>query len=113
MINKLNEHRRRVLNSFRFKVPFLRRSTFRVPSKVVVGTKSVPLFAPSKVGTKCDFLTCFIDDEYGLAQVPHPVRSIVDVGSNVGFYSMAVRSYFPEARIHAMSPILELCDSVE
>jgi FkbM family methyltransferase len=104
MIKKFTEHRRRVLNSFRFKVPFLRRSTFRVPSEVVIGTKSVPLFAPDEVGAKCDFLTCFIDDEYGLAQVSHPIKTIVDVGSNVGFYSMAARSYFPEARIHAYEP---------
>lgn len=64
----------------------------------------MPLAAPGEQGAVSDCFTCFIEDEYGLGEVAPEVRTILDIGANLGFFSMAARSYFPAARIHAYEP---------
>lgn len=104
MFSKFSGRVRRVVNARRFRVAFLRRSSFQMPSSVKIGHRMVPLQFPVETGVWCDFLTCFVDDEYGLADLPCVPKTIVDVGSNIGFFSMAARAYFPQALIHAYEP---------
>lgn len=59
---------------------------------------------PDELGVKNDFLGCFIEDVYGLREFNFTPRTILDVGANVGFFSMAARSYYPNALIHAYEP---------
>ena len=66
--------------------------------------KTVAVTAPDEFGARMDFLVCFIDDEYGLRRVNDAVATVVDIGSNVGFFSLAARDRFPGATIHAYEP---------
>ena len=43
-------------------------------------------------------------DCYGLSTVEGKVDHVLDIGSNLGFFSLAARSHFPEAHIHAYEP---------
>lgn len=97
-------HLRRKLNARRFGVPFTRRASFVVPKRIRLGAQFVPLAFPPEHGTQSDFVTCFINDDYGLSRIERPVHTIADIGANIGFFSMAARSYFPKAMIHAYEP---------
>jgi FkbM family methyltransferase len=104
MIERISTHLRRTLNARRFGVPFTRRASFVMPTRVRLRHRCVPLVFPPEQGAYSDFLACFINDEYGLREVAGPVHTIVDIGANVGFFSMAAQAYFPHARIHAYEP---------
>jgi FkbM family methyltransferase len=104
MIESILRHLRRVANAREFGVPFSRRATFEMPAAVRLGRRTVNLAFPEEHGILVDFLTCFIEDEYGLGTIKTPVRTIVDIGANVGFFSMAASARFPFAQIHAYEP---------
>ncbi len=104
MIQRIHQRLQQIRNGRRFGVPFLRHSRFTLPSEIKLGGRGVPLAYPDEVGVWNDFLVCFIHDEYGLRQLPSSVAKILDIGANVGFFSLAARSYFPAATIHAYEP---------
>ena len=93
-----------IANAIRFRVPSLRRATFRTPRSVRLGSRSVPLVYPDEGGVGNDFVTCFMVDDYGLGRVRGPVRTILDIGANIGFFSLAARAHFPGAAIDAYEP---------
>jgi FkbM family methyltransferase len=104
MFRKFLQHLRRVANARRFGIAFTRRASFVLPTTIQLGGKSIPVSSPAEHGAAIDFLTCFIEDEYGLRDVGMPVQTIADIGANIGFFSMAAKSYFPGATIHAYEP---------
>jgi FkbM family methyltransferase len=104
MIQRILQRLQQVRNGRRFGVPFLRHSRFQVPAQVKLGQRTIELSYPDEVGVWNDFLVCFIHDEYGLGRLPSSVATIVDIGANVGFFSLAARGRFPEAMIHAYEP---------
>lgn len=75
-----------------------------MPQKVNVAGKSIPLQYPPDHGVSSDFLACCIRNDYGLRQRLSSVRTILDIGANVGFFSIAARSSYPQATIHAYEP---------
>ncbi|MGC2165616.1 MAG: FkbM family methyltransferase [Gallionella sp.] len=104
MIKKIVKHLHRISRARRFNVEFVRRASFKTPATIRVNGKAVPLAFPNEEGAMIDFLTCFIDDEYGLSKVQFPVDTVLDIGANIGFFSMAARSYFSNAKIHCYEP---------
>jgi FkbM family methyltransferase len=46
----------------------------------------------------------FLDDCYGLASITEKIETILDIGSNLGLFSLAARHRFPRAAIHAYEP---------
>ena len=104
MITQILKHVRRLRNARRFRIPFVRRATFKLPTTLRLDDQTIEIVSPDEQGAKNDFLTCFIDDEYGLSELKLPVQTILDIGANIGFFSIAARSYFPAARIHAYEP---------
>lgn len=104
MIAKITQHLGRWSRARRFAVPFARRASFKLPAEVRLQGKSVPIASPDEHGAASDFLTCFINDEYGLSAIDFPVQTIADIGSNIGFFSIAARSYHPSATIHSYEP---------
>jgi FkbM family methyltransferase len=94
----------RILNARRFGLWFVRNRWFSLPKSVRINNRRHILTYPTESGVPNDFLACVIWNEYGLAvQMPQP-KTIVDVGANVGFFSLAARNYYPDARIHSYEP---------
>src|SRR5262249_33170599 len=89
-----------------FGIPFLLRRSFRIPQRLAVNGEWIPLQHPNEHGCRMDFIGAFIDDAYGLRRIRHAtgVRTIVDIGANCGWFSIAARSFFPVATIHAYEP---------
>jgi FkbM family methyltransferase len=46
----------------------------------------------------------YIDDPYGLKVLPSEIHTVLDIGGNIGFFSMLARHYFPLAIIHCYEP---------
>lgn len=95
---------RKFAGSLRFRVFFLRETTFRTPARIHVSKKVVSLRFPDEPGVSADFLDCFIFNVYGLGQGLREVQRILDIGANLGFFSLAARDYYPGAAIHAYEP---------
>ena len=45
-----------------------------------------------------------LDDPYQLRNIRGPVHSVIDIGANIGFFSLLARLHFPEAVIHCYEP---------
>jgi FkbM family methyltransferase len=104
VLSRAFDHLRRLRRARRFGVPFSRRASFSVPHQIRLADRMVDLSFPPERGMKDDFLACFLDDAYGLSKTHGVIRTIVDIGGNVGFFSVAARSWFPEAVIHVYEP---------
>jgi FkbM family methyltransferase len=104
LLEKIGGHYGLIRNARRFGVPFVRRARFRVPGEINLNGVMRKLKFPDEGGIKNDFLACFIEDVYGLRESGVRVRTILDIGANVGFFSVAARSYCPNAQIHAYEP---------
>ncbi len=97
-------HIRRIANARRYGIRFVRRRTFALPTHIRIGNRRVAISCPAEDGVRTDFLTCFLNDEYGLRRVRGPIRTVLDIGSNVGFFAMSARAHFPDAVVHAYEP---------
>ena len=59
------------------------------------------------------------EDSYGLrkflldSKAPESIKTIVDIGANVGFFSLSARVLFPRARIVAIEPVLDTCEILQ
>jgi FkbM family methyltransferase len=89
----------------KYGVMFLRNSRFQV-RRVKIGPITINLSFPAGEEKVMDyeFKNIFYDDCYGLQHIEGRVDSILDIGSNLGFFSLAARSRFPNARIHSYEP---------
>lgn len=76
--------------------------------RLTVGNASVNLALPAveKSVLEHELGLIFIDDCYELQEFPRNLKSIVDVGANVGLFSLIARHHFPEAKIFAYEPNL-------
>lgn len=95
---------RNFANGFRFRVPFFRGTNFKVPARIRVAKERVSLHHLNEAGVNSDFIECFIYNVYGLGQGLSQVRTILDIGANAGFFSLAARGHYPKAIIHAYEP---------
>jgi FkbM family methyltransferase len=94
----------RSANGLRFGKLFLRNRWFKTPSAISVSGKRIRLLYPQDRGIHSDFIVCFIHNDYGLSQHLSGIKTILDVGANVGFFSIAARGHYPDAVIHAYEP---------
>jgi FkbM family methyltransferase len=51
-----------------------------------------------------EFHEIVIDDCYHLNEIKEPVRTILDIGANIGPFAIAARHHFPTATIHCYEP---------
>ena len=84
---------------------FLRRGNFHVKRLKLAG-HTVHLSVPpgEEKMMEYEFHNIFYADCYGLSKIEGQVANILDVGGNLGFFSLAARSRFPLARLHSYEP---------
>lgn len=89
----------------KYGIVFLRSSSFRIRRIKIAGHK-VDLSIPAGEEGVMDyeFKNILYDDCYGLRKIDGPVNTILDIGGNLGFFSLAARNRFPAARIHSYEP---------
>jgi FkbM family methyltransferase len=89
----------------RYGVRFLRSSGFQIRRLKIAGHPVTLSFPDGEEQVmNYEFKNILYDDCYGLRQIEGKVETILDVGSNLGFFSLAARSRFPDAKIHGYEP---------
>jgi FkbM family methyltransferase len=101
-----------MIDSIRFRlfwlkygVFFLKSSDFHLKSLKIHG-KQIRLKAPLGEDQMMDyeFKSIFYDDCYGLQSLGSKIKTVVDIGGNIGFFAIAARAAFPQATIHTYEP---------
>ena len=110
-MNKITKFIRRYKNAKQLGFFYYSTSSFSLPKRLDFHGKAVDLVYPNEKGIFIDFLSIFLDDDYQLAKFHrNQISTIIDIGANVGFFSLASRFYFPNSEIHAFEPNLNLKD---
>ena len=94
---------RRTVAARRFGFLFLGTSRLRMPSVIRLGNKSVELASPQEHSLTSDIVNIWLDDEYGIRSL-RDIHTVVDVGANIGLFTILARDVFPHATIHAYEP---------
>lgn len=81
----------------------------RIPS-VRVANRTVQIILPEseRRAQTFELASMVYFDCYRLARVRRPVSTVLDIGANLGFFALAARRRFPEAKIHSYEPNEEL-----
>jgi len=74
------------------------------PKSVRLGGRRVILSTPPELGCLTDVINVWLDDEYGLRSIHPAPKTILDVGANIGIFSLWAEHRFPRATIHAYEP---------
>ena len=88
----------------KFGVCFTGTSRFNLPGTIRICGRPFELSFPVESETRLDFINLALDDEYGLRSLPFEPRTILDVGANIGLFSVLARHFFKSAIIHAYEP---------
>lgn len=96
-------HLQRWRRARRLGVDFLRRGSFRLPSRLRLNGKTIDLDLLDEHGTNADFIEIFLNDMYMIESIRN-IQSVLDVGANQGLFSIYARHLYPGARIHAYEP---------
>jgi len=91
-------------NARYYGITFNRRANFKMPNEILYNKNMIPIYYPNELGSRNDFIGIFITDEYWLRKIRKNANKIIDIGANVGFFSIAARHNFPYAEIHAYEP---------
>jgi hypothetical protein len=107
LIKKFKTQITRFRRAQKLGINFFRNKTFDAPSSISIGNQSFSLSLPKERGVSELFRDIILDDEYWLHSLPAcEINNILDVGANIGLFSVAARICFPQACIHAYEPNL-------
>ena len=83
---------------------FIGTRTFVLPQSIRWRDRSLRISAPDEARLAWDFINLALDDEYGLRGFRDRPKTILDVGANVGLFSIFATHYFAPATFHAYEP---------
>jgi len=95
----------------RLGIRFDRSAYFQVPSSICLNDRIQELNLPDEHGVKVAFIDLLLDDCYGcqtLKESGAQIKTVLDIGGNVGLFGLAVRNFFPDAKIHSYEPNRQL-----
>jgi FkbM family methyltransferase len=79
-------------------------SHFQLPNSAILGGERRILSFPYDQALALDIMDIWLDDDYGLTKIDRSVRTVLDIGANVGLFSLWAWQHFPNARIHSYEP---------
>lgn len=95
---------RRVRSAAKLGLVFPGMRRFRLPACISLDGQKVQIHAPNESGIRSDFVNLWLDDDYGLTTLKLHPRTILDIGANIGLFSIFARKVFRDAVIHAYEP---------
>jgi len=95
---------RRALKARQLGLSFAGTSKFKLPRAARLDGEMRSLSFPDDRPLALDIIDVWLDDDYGLETIEWPVTTILDVGANVGVFSLWALHNFPSAQIHAYEP---------
>lgn len=102
--NRLSQLTKRVVNAASMGVYFPGTKRFLLPKQFFAHNRQIKLTAPQEPGLAWDFINVLLDDEYGLRRIVPPPQTVLDIGANIGLFSLWAARCFPSATIHAYEP---------
>ena len=87
----------------KFGLSFTRARAFQLPLHLTIGQRELAVFLPAESGVLTAVIDILLDDCYGLSSIT-AASTVLDIGANVGLFSLAARHAFPHATIHAYEP---------
>ena len=89
----------------RYGIPFSRDKNWVMPRQILVAGQWLDLVHPGDEGSVIALKDIFVSDVYWLDRLrKERVRTVLDIGAHVGFFSLAAKDAFPTATIHAYEP---------
>ena len=88
-------------------VKFTRSATFKLPDTIHLNGEKQRLNLPDEESLKVAFIELLLDDCYGCRQPKkrhESIKTVLDIGANVGLFGIAARLAYPNATIHAYEP---------
>jgi FkbM family methyltransferase len=97
---------RRRRNAQRIGVHFVRAKSFRLPCAILLNGHKIDLNISKEQCQITAFVEVLLDDCYRLREIARTadIATVLDIGANVGLFSMAARMLFPKSRVHAYEP---------
>ena len=96
---------KRWLKARKFGVKFFRTKDFNFPNSLHIHNKDRSLYFPNNSTYIELFRDIILDDEYMLSLTKNEkIINIVDIGANLGMFSIAARIAFENANIHSYEP---------
>ncbi|HTA43056.1 MAG TPA: FkbM family methyltransferase [Bryobacteraceae bacterium] len=106
----------RISLALKRRLQLARHGIFSLPGQEIriasvrIGNRTVPIVLPEEERRVQEFelANMVYFDCYGLSRVRRPVSTVLDIGANLGFFALAARRRFPEAKIHSYEPNQDL-----
>ena len=96
---------KRIFRARKLGLSYFRMKNFIRPKSIKLGTESLSIDLPEFSGINELFRDIILDDEYFLNTLPNKqIKTIADIGANVGIFAIAARIAFPHAEIHCYEP---------
>lgn len=96
---------KRFSRAARLRLLWVGTSRFELPSRLVLNSKKFTISAPGERSLAWVFRDIFLDDEYGvLAMADAPPKKILDIGGNIGLFSLFAGASFPDCKVHVYEP---------
>ena len=88
-------------------ITFERSSTFHLPEKLFINGQLRNIRIPNEIGVQVAFVELLLDDCYKCGKLKRSsqhIKTVLDIGANVGLFGIAARIAFPTASIHSYEP---------
>jgi FkbM family methyltransferase len=95
---------RRAIAAARLGFLFYGTTRTRFPKAVRLCGKRQVISVPQEGGYLSDVIDVWLDDDYGLRAADPSLNTILDVGANVGVFSLWAAHHFPSGTVHAYEP---------
>jgi len=95
---------KRINRAKKLGLDYQRAAEFNIPNSLLINGDRKTVSLPQEYGVKVAFIEILLDDCYGLEKLSKPILKILDIGANVGLFSIAAHNRFPQAVIHAYEP---------
>jgi len=103
-MNRITTFIQKRVRAHKIGVTLWRSEDFQLPHKVLLNGREVPVKFPDERGVRVAFSELLFGDCYGLEKVKPPIKTVLDIGANVGIFALAARQAFPDAVIHSYEP---------
>lgn len=100
----MNKNILRLIKSLRMGFVWPGTSRFVPPCAFRWRGRTLNLRVPREESLGWVFRDVVLDDEYGLERLPYSPKTILDIGANVGIFSLWAGANFPGAVIHSYEP---------
>lgn len=90
------------------------RTPDRITTLSIAGKSVRFAFPPDEQATQqWELNHIYMDDPYALARLPGDIRTVLDVGANIGLFAALARHRFPQAIIHCYEPNPDIAPLLE